>query len=307
MRPAPSATRQPIMIGAWPLSGLLVLASLWLVWGSSWPAMRMVFIEMPVWQFRTISGLIAGAALLGIGMAAKGAWRVPRHQWGWLALSSFFNITIWHICVGFGLFHLGAGHAVILCYTLPIWTALFSVVFLKTRIGGRVLLALVVGSGGVFALLSSDFQSLGTNPLGAVFVLGAAIGWAIGTLIFKHVVWEANLYALAAWQLIVGVLPIGVVALIVEPEFVLFDASTEGLLAAAYVLFVALIAGYVLWFRVVQIFPAMIASIGALVTPTIGVAGGVIVLGEAFTWHEALALVLVLTAVALVVFQKKAV
>ncbi|MEM9684567.1 MAG: DMT family transporter, partial [Pseudomonadota bacterium] len=71
-------------------------------------------------------------------------------------------------------------------------------------------------------------------------------------------------------------------------------------------IFVALIAGYVLWFRVVQVFPAMIASIGALVTPIIGVAGGVIFLGEAFTWREALALVLVLTAVALVIFQKKA-
>lgn len=301
----PQVTRAPIMIGAWPLGGLVVLVTLWFVWGSSWAAKRSVFVEMPVWQFRAVSGLIAGTVLLAIAMCAKGSWRVPRHQWGWLAAASFFNITLWHALVGYGLVYLGAGHAVILCYTLPIWTALFSAAFLKVHIGGRVLLALMVGSGGVLALLSSDFGALGTNPVGAVFVVGAAIGWAIGTLVFKQVAWSVNLYAMAAWQLIVGVLPIGVVALIVEPKFVLLDASPAALIGAAYVIVFALIAGYLLWFRVVQVFPAMVASIGALVTPMIGVASGVIVLGEPFTWHEALALVLVLTAVALVVFQKK--
>lgn len=305
MRSDPQVARAPIMVGAWPLGGLIVLATLWLVWGSSWAAMRQVFIEMPVWQFRAVSGLIAGAVLLAIAVAARGPWVVPRRQWGRLALAAFFNITLWHALVGYGLFYLGAGHAVILCYTLPIWTALLSVFVLKAPLGRRALLALVVGTGGVVALLSSDFQSLGTNPLGAVFVIGAAIGWAIGTLIFKSVDWGANLYALAAWQLILGVIPIAIVAPIVEPRFVLLDASTEGLIAAAYVIVFALIAGYLLWFRVVQVFPPMVASIGALVTPMVGVASGIIVLGEPFTWREALALALVLTAVALVIFQKK--
>lgn len=305
MTAARKALRAPIMIGAWPLGGLVVLATLWLIWGTSWPAMRLVFLEMPVWQFRAVTGFIGGGALLLIAMAAKGRWLLPRHQWGWLAASAFFNITLWHVLVGYGLFYLGAGHAAILCYTMPIWTAILSVVVLKAHIGGRVVFALVLGMGGIAALLSSDFAALGTNPLGAVFVIGAAMGWSVGTLIFKRIDWGANLYALAAWQLIIGVTPIAIIALIVEPRFVLLDASRESLLTTLYIIVFVLIAGYVLWFRVVQVFPPMVASIGALVTPMVGVASGVVILSEPFTWHEALALILVLLAVGLVIFQKK--
>lgn len=293
------------MIGAWPLSGLLVLFGLWLVWGTSWAAMRIVFLEMPVWQFRAVTGLIGGGALLLIAMAVRGPWLLPRGQWPWIAASAFFNITLWHALVGYGLSYLGAGHAAILCYTMPIWTALISVFVLKQQISGRVVLALAFGMGGIVALMSSDFDSLGTNPLGAVFVIAAAMGWSVGTLIFKRVPWQANLYALAAWQLIVGVAPIAVIALIVEPRFVLLDASREALLATLYIILTVLIAGYALWFRVVQVFPPMVAAIGALVTPMVGVASGVVVLGEPFTWHEAAALILVLTAVGLVVLQRK--
>jgi hypothetical protein len=38
------------------------LVLLWLVWGTSWPAMRTVFVEMPVWQFRAVTCFLGGVA-----------------------------------------------------------------------------------------------------------------------------------------------------------------------------------------------------------------------------------------------------
>ena len=282
-----------------PKLGLLTLIALWIVWGSSWPAMRVVFIELPVWQFRTVTCLIGGMALLALGLASGEPWRVRRALWGPLVLAAVFNMTLWHVLVGYGLANIGAGHGAIVCYTLPIWTAILSVMFLNEKFTARKVLALIFGMAGVVTLLSADFTAIGTRPIGLLFVLGAAISWAIGTIVIKRYDWSVGVYALAGWQLLIGLVPIATIAIATE-RFSLHEASAEAAWASAYVLFVAIIAGYALWFRVVEIFPVMVASIGALMIPVIGVVTGAIILKEPITWTEIGALIMVLIAISLV-------
>lgn len=284
-------------------AGFLLLICLWLVWGTSWPAMRIVFTELPLWQFRAASGAFAGIVLLLIALAVKQRWRVPRRHWAALVAAAAFNMTLWQVLVGYGLINIGAGHAAIIVYTLPVWTTILSVLFLKEAIGWRTILALIFGTAGVLVLLSSDFEKIGTNPIGAVFVLGAAISWAIGTIIVKRVQWTIDLYALAGWQLLIGLVPIAAIALATE-RFALHEASPQAMWAGLYVVFGGLIAGYALWFKIVEILPVAVASIGALMIPVIGVASGALILGEPVTWIEGLALALVLGAVSLVLFRK---
>jgi len=285
-----------------PVSAILTLFFLWLVWGTSWPAMRMVFLELPVWQFRAIACAIAGLVLLLLGRARDPArWKVPREMWGRLILAAFFNMTCWHILVSFGLQILGAGHAAIVCYTLPVWTALFAGVFLGERITWRVLAALALGLSGVAILFFSGLDKIEGAALGFALVLTSAMTWATGTLIVKHYVWPAGMTALAGWQLLIGLIPMAIIAVLTE-DFVLHNASSDALWAGVYVILVGMIAGYALWFRVVDIMPATIASIGALMIPIIGVISAAIVLGEPVGWTELIAMALVLSAVALVIF-----
>lgn len=282
--------------------GLLLLISLWLVWGTSWPAMRMVFTEVPVWQFRAVSCAVSGLVLLAIAVAAGERWRVPRRHWGILIAAAFFNMVIWQICVGYGLSMMGAGHGAIITYTLPVWTAAISVIVLKERLTWRKTLAVVLGVAGVLVLLSSDFGAIGTSPLGAVFLLAAAIGWAIGTIIVKRVAWTIGMYTLAGWQLLISWVPMTAIALAAEP-FMLHEIRGTTLWAALYVTFIALIAGYALWFKIVEHFPAIIASLGSLMVPVIGVISGALILGEHIGLIEIGALALVLTAISLVLFS----
>ena len=285
-----------------PLGGIILLAILWLVWGTTWPAMRIVFTELPVWQFRAVTCGVAGLSLVILGMMqGAGDWRVPRAAWPRLILCSFLNMTCWHVLVGFGLGLIGAGHAAIVCYTLPVWTALLAGMFFGERITARVFLALLLGMAGVGVLLSSDFGALGTEPLGFVFVLAAAVTWGGGTLVFKHYTWTTNMSALAGWQLLIGLAPIAVIAALTEP-FVLHQASDKAILAGLYVVVIGMVAGYALWFRVVFSMPATIASIGALMIPVIGVGSAAVMLDEPFGLREILALVFVLSAIALVIF-----
>lgn len=288
-----------------PGSGLFMLVLLWAVWGTSWPAMRVVFTNMPVWQFRAVTCVIAGLALIGLARLLRARIAVPRRQWGILTVAAMLNITSWHILVGYALIYITAGQAVIVCYTLPVWTAILAAIFLKDRITARTVVAVVLGLGGLFVLLSADLSLLGDKPLGLALVFLASICWAGGTVLLKKVSWTVGLATLGGWQLLIAAVPITVVALAVE-SFEMHRAPPEAIWASVYVLFIAIIAGYALWFRIVEIFPAMVAAIGALVIPVIGVLSGALVLGEPLTWREGTALLLVLGAVALVVFRRSA-
>lgn len=280
----------------------LWLAALWLVWGTSWPAMRTVFLEMPVWQFRAITCALGGVALLAITRLSGAPVRLARGDWAPLVVASVFNMTVFHIATGYGLKMIGAGHAAVVVYTLPLWTALLSAFVLKERLAPRVLVGLVLGMGGVGVLASHDFKALGSDPLGLVVVLSAAICWGVGTVLIKRRTWSAGVNALAGWQLIMAAVPIGFVAMFTE-RFALHEASGPALLSAAYILVFGVILGYAVWFKVVSLFPATIASIGALVTPVIGMASSALLLGERIGWREIAALALVLSAVALVIFR----
>ncbi len=278
------------------------LVALWLVWGTSWPAMRTVFLEMPVWQFRAITCALGGVALLAITRFSGAPVRLARGDWVPLVLASIFNMTVFHVATGYGLKMIGAGHAAVVVYTLPLWTALLSALVLKERLTPRVFLGLALGMGGVGVLASHDFKALGSDPLGLVVVLSAAICWGVGTVLIKRRTWSAGVNALAGWQLIMAAVPIGFVAMFTE-RFALHEASGAALLSAAYILVFGVILGYAVWFKVVSLFPATIASIGALVTPVIGMASSALLLGEPIGWREIAALALVLSAVALVIFR----
>lgn len=279
------------------------LLMLWLVWGTSWPAMRTVFLEVPVWQFRAFGCLVGGVALLAMARAAGGRLVPDRADWLPLFVASIFNITVWHVTVGFGLKLIAAGHAALICYTLPVWTALLSTLFLKERITATVFVSLALGVGGIAVLASQDFTKMGDNPLGLAFVLAAAMSWALGTILIKRRRWSAGMNALAGWQLLMGMAPIAIIALFTE-SFTMFEVSNAALLSGAYTVFVGIVIGYALWFKVVSLFTATTASIGSLVTPLIGVASSAVLLGEVVGWREIAAGAMVLAAVALVVFRR---
>ncbi len=175
--------------------------------------------------------------------------------------------------------------------------------FLGDRLDARVIAGLVSGMGGVAVLASHDFEAIGANPLGLVLVLIAAVSWAIGTILIKRRQWSVGVGALAGWQLLVGMVPIAIMAVATE-RFTMHRASTPALLAGSYTFVFGMIVGYALWFKVVASFPATIAAIGALVIPIIGMISSALLLGEPLGWREFVALALVLSAVALVVFRR---
>ena len=286
------------------LTNFAMLFALWVIWGVSWPGMRVVFMEVPVWQFRAVTSLIGGAVLVAMAVWSPGGWRVARPLWPSLVLASLFNIIVWNAFIGYGLALIGAGHGAILCYTMPVWTAILSAIVLHEPMTRRKVIALLLGIAGVFILVLANLGMLGGSPLGVGLMFGSAVSWAIGTIVVKRVSWSASMSALAGWQLLLGA-PVFVVLSLLFEDFTMHQMSNQALAGSLYTLIGGMIGGYFLWFRIVDRMPASIAAIGTLMVPVVGVISGAVVLGEALGWREAVALVLVLAAIGLVVFAPR--
>jgi drug/metabolite transporter (DMT)-like permease len=282
-----------------PLLAPALIAGLALGWGLNWPAMKLALAEIPLWHFRVGTCLVAGSALLALARWMGDTVAPPPDEWRGLAAASLFNVTVWNVFVAYGLLFVPSGHASVLAFTMPLWAVLIDRLWFGERISRRSALALVLGVAGVFVLLGRGFAEVSQAPLGAALVLVAAIGWAIGTLIQKKRRTSLMPVATAGWQILIGSLPMIAIMPLVEgvhwPQ-----ASAAAWIATAYTTFVALVFSYFAWFSIVRLMPVNVASISSLLVPVVGVSTGAILLDEPFGWREALALLLIGTALALV-------
>lgn len=285
--------------GAVSTGTLLLIAAVTILWGLNWPAMRAAVVELSPLTFRVVCVVVAGAGLLGIAALAKEPmWPRPA-AWRPILLLSLVNVTGWQMLSAFALQHIGGGHGAIIAYTMPIWATLLSALWLKERIGGRKILALGLGMAGMLALFGKDLGALGETPVGMLYMLGAALCWALATVGIKMYRWGIGIVALSGWQLILGGVPIVIVWLWLEPSPDLSNLTWRGVLAAVYAATVALIFCFTAYNKIVTLLPASVAAVSTLAIPVVGVLASALLLGEPVGFGEIAALALVLVALSL--------
>ena len=280
--------------------GILLLMSLALFWGVNWPAIKLSVTDVPVWTYRTICLLTGGLGLLGICRLAGISIVVPRNEWRALGVAGLFNITGWHLLSALGVSHMGGGKASIVAFTMPLWAALVSALWLKERITALTTVALAVGFMGLVVLMAPDWRAISAQPLGPIFMLGAALSWAIGTVALKRSTFTIPTASLAGWQMLLGGVPIYMGALVLDRGFDPAQVGNSAWIAVLYSALIPMIYCHWAWFRVVQIYPAVVAAIGTLAIPVVGVISSAVVGGEAIGWSEVASLTLVLASLVLV-------
>lgn len=278
-----------------------VLAALTLAWGFNWTALKVALAEVPPWTFRSLC-LGLGSAVLFAALRAGGQpLRVPRGQWRHLMLLAALNITCWNMLVAFGVALIPSGRASILAYTMPIWAIPLSVWLLGERINRRRVAGLGLGLVALALLLVEHVAGLGAAPLGSLLVLGAALTWALGTVLQKRFPVRMPLGAYTAWMMLLGGVPIFAGAVLLEDARALWEVSTVAALGVAYNVFVAFAFAHWAWIKLATSVPVTVFSISMLLIPVIGVMSGVLFLAERPSWAELGALLCVLGALATVI------
>lgn len=289
------------------LSTLLLIATIGLFWGGNWPAVRFILMDVPPFTLRAI-GFSTGALLL-LGWAS---WRrlpltVPLAEWPWLVVTGIFTILGFNLATAFGQLKMPTSQAAIIAFTMPCWALLLGWWLLGQPITRRQWLGLICGQAGLLILLGPTALAVGIQGLaGPVIMLGAALSWALGTvLIKKRGIWESHAVVITGWQLAICALPmIGMmIAWESPPPPTDWQASTW--LALGYHLLFSITLAQMLWFMNVNRLSVAQATISTLVIPTVGVSSAILLLGEPLSARVFIALLLTLAAVAIVMLKRR--
>ena len=294
---------QPIPHDRLPRQGLILLALLSLGWGVNWPIMKIVLSEIPPLYFRAVSLLLGGIGLLGIARLAGYRIAVPAGHWRSILVLSACNIIGWNIFAIYGVSLLPSGRAALLGFTMPVWSAILSVYLLGERITGRRIAALVLGLSGIVALMGGSIAGFMQAPGGAICMILAAWCWALGIVMFKRLPVPMPTIALTGWTMLLGGLPLLAAAVPLETSRLVAPTlwPAAGLI---YNTLVAFMFCYWAWNRIVLMVPVAVSSLSSLATPLIGVASGMLLLGEPVGWQEILGASLILSAVATVSIRR---
>jgi drug/metabolite transporter (DMT)-like permease len=166
---------------------LLAFAIIYLVWGSTFYAIRVGVLEVPPFLFASMRFLIAGAALYG-WTRARGERAPSGREWASVALVAFLIFGMDYGLVFWAEKRVPSGLAAVMLATIPAFMALSDIFILRTQqLTARLVVALLIGLGGVGVLVSRSLDMGGApiDRLGAEALLVAAVSWSIGSALSR--------------------------------------------------------------------------------------------------------------------------
>ncbi|MCE9684081.1 DMT family transporter [Halomonas alkalisoli] len=303
-----SAPASPAQLQRSGISTALLIVAIGLFWGGNWPAVRFSLMDIPPFSLRAI-GFTAGAVmLLGWAWMRRLPLAIAADEWPWLAVAGIFTILGFNVGTAFGQLHMPTSQAAIIAFTMPCWALLMAIGLLGERVTLRQWLGLGLGQAGLLLLLGPTAWQAGFDGLvGPLFVLCAALSWALGTVLIKRRGgWQGHPVVITGWQFAICAVPMLVLSAVMEspPPPTEWRATTW--LGLGYHLLFAICLAQMLWFRNVNRLSIGQSTISTLIIPVVGVGSAILLLGEPFTLQIAVALVLTLSAVAIVMTQRKA-
>ncbi|PWE35026.1 EamA family transporter [Pelagicola sp. LXJ1103] len=282
---------------------LSMVVLLGLMWGLNWPAVKYLLSDMPPFTLRAFGFTCAAIALVGIVRALGHTMRPAPGEARALLLTGGFIVFGFNLLTALGQLFTPASEAAIIAYTMPAMTAILSALFLGEVLHRRHVLAIFISLAGLVLLASADLAHFFAAPLGPALMFGAALSWAIGNVMMRAQVWTLSPLVRVAWFFVISAAMIWPFALIFERQSALTLPSRDVLWIFAYHVCGPMVACYVLWTVILGRLPATVAAISTLIAPVVGVISAVWLLGEEMPWQKTLALVLIVTSIALTLLR----
>ena len=282
----------------------ITLSLLTLVWGLNWPIMKFGVTGFPPLTFRSLSMLI-GLPVLGLALVLmKIPFRIPRSHWRELFTLAVFNMFVWHVLVILALPMLSSGRAAILGYTMPIFSAIWGVIWFNAPLRARQWLGVVAAGVGVLLLLWNELSHLSGQPVGVLMVLVAASTWAYGTQRLRHTPMPVPTLTIAFWMTCMTTVLLTVLACVFEQDRWQMPAeSTQW--AILYNALGVFAFAQAAWLTLARGLPPVASTLSVMFIPVLGVFTGAWLLDEVLHWQDWSAVVLMVMAIASVLWPTR--
>ena len=281
------------------------LLALTLMWGVNWPMMKLSLQGMTPLYFRA-STMSLGAASLFAYVALRGERMLPvGREWIVIAKLGLPNVLGWHTLSIFGVQALASGRAAILGFTMPIFTVLIGAALFGERTTPRVRRAVLCAAVAIGLLLWHELQRLSGRPTGVAWMLGAALCWALGTLLFRRAQLTLSPLVVTVWMLLLGSGVLWTLALALEPTPQPGNFSVTLWLSLAYGVLINYGVAQLIWFGMARQLPPATSAMGIMAIPLVGTLSATFIVGETPHWQDWTAMVFVMLAIASVLWPSR--
>ena len=280
----------------------LALGSIYVIWGSTYLAIRVAVETLPPFLMASARFVVAGVLLYAwaIRRGDRTGDRPTGRQWlgafviGGLLLVGGNGGVVW------AEQYVPSGIASLIVATVPLWMAVIDRVVNGQRLAVQAVMGLIVGFGGLVLLggLGGDF-----HVVGLIVLVGASLSWAIGSISSRRASLPARPLVGISMEMIGGGILLGLVGLAlgevgdVEPARI----SAASLWGLGYLIVFGSWVGFTAYIWLLRVAPVSLVGTYAYVNPVVAVFLGWWLLSEPVTLRTLGAAAVILAGVALIV------
>jgi drug/metabolite transporter (DMT)-like permease len=292
---------------------LAAFAAIYLIWGSTYLAIKVAIETVPPFLMTGVRFLLAGGALYTwsvlrpsresteiahVRPSAMKAWR-DAFLVGALLIVGGTSL------VGWAELSVPSGITSLILATTPLWMVVLDGASNGRAPSGRVLAGVLVGLGGLAILIGPSLLSPGdgVNLLGAGVLALASLTWTIGALYSRKVPHGGSPTRTTGMQMIAGALLSLVIGVAIGEldQLSLSAITAKSLVAVGYLVIAGALVGFSAYLWLMRVSTPSRVATHAYVNPVVAVLLGWAVLGETVTMRTGVAMAVIVAAVVLIV------
>ncbi|MDG5820458.1 DMT family transporter [Natronococcus sp. A-GB7] len=280
---------------------VLLFGLLAVVWGSGFTAIEIGLDSLPPLLFAAFRFDAAAVVFFALVVASGARWRPGSRDDVWLVLTTGVLLVGVHFALLFlGQSYVTSAVAAIVLSVAPIVTPAFALKLLPNqRIRATDVLGLLVGLTGVITIAAAG-GSFGGRLVGVALLLGAALSFALGSVLAQRFTRTLPLVSLQAWAMLVGAVTLHATSLVHPAESALdLEWTGPALASVAYLGLVSTVGGFLLYFTLLDRIGATNSGLVSYATPIVAAVFGAALLGEPITTTMAFGFALILAGFAL--------
>jgi len=282
-----------------PLLGLFNLFVIYVVWGSTFLAIRVAVREGAGWGpfWLGASRVLAAAALLFLINALRGGrLRPTTAELKVLALSGVLLWVFGNGTVNWAEQRIDSGLTALIIGTTPIWVAMIESLLDRKPPSVLLMSSLVTGFVGLVVLTSPLFvDGLSGDTAGVAAVVAGSLSWAVGSVLLNRKPVDLDGIVISGWQHLAG--GIGFVVLALAMNEPLPNPTPVAWGAWAYLVVFGSLLAFTAFVSALKMLPASLVMTCSYVNPVIAVILGSLILSEPITKATVFGMVLIVAGV----------
>jgi drug/metabolite transporter (DMT)-like permease len=283
----------------------LAFAAIYVLWGSTYLAIRIAVQQVPPLFAAGTRFFLAGTLLYAV-MRFRGRPSPSGKEWGSLLTLGSLMFVVTYGAVFWAEQYVPSGFTSVLEATLPLITVALEIfVFRQQRFRWSLLLSILAGFVGVLLLLLHNVQHVAILPCAAILVGGTS--WSLGAVLTRAVPLPKSKGITAGAEMMLG----GAILLVLSALFGEMHPfphlSAKAVGALLYLVVAGSLIGFSAFVWLLGRMPATRVASHAYINPVVAVALGYFLAGEVVTLRMLLGTTLIVASVALILIKDKAV